>query len=639
MRNLFLLFIALFLAGNALHAQQRACGAMEVLDRQLQEDPGMLDRMNDIERFTEQFIAQNGTQNRAVVTIPVVVHVVWNTTAEKLTTAQVQSQIDVLNADFRRLNADKVNTPSEFAVVAADVEINFCLATQDPNGNATTGIVYRETAVTSFSTNDNVKFYSSGGSDIWNRDKYLNIWSCDLTGSLLGYAQFPGGSASTDGVVCDYLYFGTIGAQSPFDKGRTATHEVGHWFNLRHIWGDATCGNDFVSDTPLHNASNGGCPVYPHKSTCQGQPNEMTMNYMDYTNDACMNMFSAGQKTRMQALFGNGGARAALLTSNGCQPPAGGSCGTPGNLNATNITQTSATLNWGSVGGATSYNLQWRIAGGTWNTVTGLTGTSYSLTGLTINTTYNFQVQAKCGANTGAYSAAASFTTASNCIEQYEPNNTGGTSKVIAVNTNITAQISYNNDYDWYKFANTNSQRNIKIDLTTLPADYDVQLYRGSTYLAISENGGTNNEQIIFNTNTVSTNYRVYVYGFDGVFNNTQCYTLRASISSSNWRTDGSTDGEVTEMDIPVEMVETDLFTMSPNPAQSQVNIDLLTKTGADVQVSLFNAAGILAQQQNQAVTKGHNRIALDLAGLPAGLYIVRVQNGERVSTKKLVVE
>jgi hypothetical protein len=209
---------------------------------------------------------------------------------------------------------------------------------------------------------------------------------------------------------------------------------------------------------------------------------------------------------------------------------------------------------------------------------------------------------------------------------------------VIAVNTNISAQISYSNDNDWYKFANTSSQRNIKIDLTNLPADYDVQLYRGATYLAISENGGTNNEQIIYNTTRVSNNYRAYVYGYQGIFSNTQCYTLRASISSSAWRTDGTTDGVIATLEIPI-VFEPDVFILSPNPAHDQVNIDLLTKTGDDVQVSLFDAAGRLAQQQNQAINKGDNRITLDLAGLPAGLYIVRVQNGDRVSTKKLVIE
>ncbi|TBR18749.1 MAG: zinc metalloprotease, partial [Chitinophagaceae bacterium] len=141
----------------------------------------------------------------------------------------------------------------------------------------------------------------------------LNIWVCNLGGGILGYAQFPGGNPATDGIVLDDNATGNVGtAAAPFNKGRTATHEVGHYLNLRHIWGDTNCGNDFVGDTPLHNTYNFGCPSYPHYSTCSGTPIEMTMNYMDYTDDACMYMFSAGQKTRMQAVFVVGGPRNSL---------------------------------------------------------------------------------------------------------------------------------------------------------------------------------------------------------------------------------------------------------------------------------------------------------------------------------------
>jgi hypothetical protein len=138
----------------------------------------------------------------------------------------------------------------------------------------------------------------------------LNIWVCNMGGGILGYAQFPGGAAATDGVVLDDNATGRTGtAAAPFNKGRTATHEVGHWMNLRHIWGDATCGNDQVGDTPLHNTANYGCPAAGHKSTCTGTPVEMTMNYMDYSDDACMYMFSVGQRSRMLAVFASGGAR------------------------------------------------------------------------------------------------------------------------------------------------------------------------------------------------------------------------------------------------------------------------------------------------------------------------------------------
>ena len=136
----------------------------------------------------------------------------------------------------------------------------------------------------------------------------LNMWTCNLGNGILGYAQFPGGNPATDGVVILYNAFGLTNLV-PYDKGRTATHEVGHWFNLRHIWGDATCGNDFVDDTPLHTGANFGCPPEGLRSTCIGTPIMMTMNYMDYSDDPCLYMFSAGQKTRMNATFVVGGPR------------------------------------------------------------------------------------------------------------------------------------------------------------------------------------------------------------------------------------------------------------------------------------------------------------------------------------------
>ncbi len=171
----------------------------------------------------------------------------------------------------------------------------------------------KSTKKTSWGTRDVMKNGKRGGINATSPDTKLNIWVCTIGSGILGYAQFPGGNASTDGVVIDSRYFGTVGtATAPFNKGRTATHEVGHWMNLRHIWGDTTCGNDYVADTPSHNTANYGCPSYPHYSSCSGSPIEMTMNFMDYTDDACMYMFSEGQKQRMLAVFLSGGPRASF---------------------------------------------------------------------------------------------------------------------------------------------------------------------------------------------------------------------------------------------------------------------------------------------------------------------------------------
>ena len=301
---------------EAVTLNGRACATMEVFEAQLAADPAMSLRMNAIEAQTKRYLSQPPIAQRrlagTVVTIPVVVHVVYNTAAQNVSDAQVADQIRVLNEDFAKTNADAAQTPSIFTASATSVQ--FVLAKQSPTGAATTGIVHRLTKTRSFSSNDAVKSTSRGGSDAWPRDKYLNVWLCNLGNGLLGYAQFPGGAAATDGVVC--LYSSVPGGTATnYNGGRTATHEVGHWLNLRHIWGDATCGNDLVADTPTQQTSNGGCPGFP-KITCSNQ-GDMSMNYMDYTYDKCMYMFTAGQSGRMDALFATGGARASLITSTG----------------------------------------------------------------------------------------------------------------------------------------------------------------------------------------------------------------------------------------------------------------------------------------------------------------------------------
>jgi hypothetical protein len=241
---------------------------------------------------------------RKLITIPTVVHVVYKKTAENISDAQVKSQIAVLNKDFRATNADKSKVPSVWKGFVADAKLKFALAKKDPDGAATNGITRTKTTRDSFGTSNDVKMASRGGADAWPSDLYLNIWVCNLGDGLLGYAQFPGGPPATDGVVILYSAFGTSGAvRPPFDRGRTATHEVGHWLNLRHIWGDRNdCGGtDFVPDTPNQQLPNTGKPTFPHV-TCNNGPNgDMFMNYMDYVDDDTMFMFTPAQVVRMNA--------------------------------------------------------------------------------------------------------------------------------------------------------------------------------------------------------------------------------------------------------------------------------------------------------------------------------------------------
>ncbi|MFD0863383.1 zinc metalloprotease [Sungkyunkwania multivorans] len=301
----------------------KTCHSMTVLNRQLDEDPGLWQKMYNAELHARKFMAThkpkggNGGGNGnggggnggdgggdpvddglGVINIPVVVHVIYSNSNENISDAQINSQIAVLNKDFNATNSDVNQVPAEFAGRVADSDINFTLSQ----------VIRVSSTRTSWGTNDAMKSSANGGSDVVSPDTHLNIWVCNIGGGILGYAQFPGGAAATDGVVVSPQYFGTTGfVQAPFDGGRTTTHEVGHYLNLRHIWGDGRCRqDDFVADTPSSDRPNYGCPSYP---TAHCRSNDMTMNYMDYVDDACMYMFSEGQKTRMRALFAPGGTR------------------------------------------------------------------------------------------------------------------------------------------------------------------------------------------------------------------------------------------------------------------------------------------------------------------------------------------
>jgi hypothetical protein len=334
--KLMVSIFVLFMSSNII-AQNEKCATMNLLEKRILIDPSTQSRMQQSEIEAQKWILENKTllkkkqeiKSQALVTIPVVVHVIYNNQTENISDAQVQSQIDALNEDFRLLNADSLDDTHPFWGYTADTQIEFCLASSDPNGNGTSGITRTFTNTTAFDGDGSEKFTSMGGKDNWDPTKYLNIWVCDLSasGGILGYAAFPSDLISfpdEDGVVIHYQAFGYIGTAgtggfTANGLGRTATHEVGHWLNLRHIWGDDFCGDDFVPDTQIAYDSNYECPSFPHNpfSSCGSDGDgEMYMNYMDYVDDYCMVMFTYDQGTRMlSTLFGD---RDGLLTSSGC---------------------------------------------------------------------------------------------------------------------------------------------------------------------------------------------------------------------------------------------------------------------------------------------------------------------------------
>lgn len=336
LRTGLFLAVVFVLFSSFLKAQKAAiesirCGTYE-WDMQRRAQNPKIGSTEDFEKWMQAELQHRRDnpdlfKTNATRVIPTVVHVIYSNAGENISTAMVQSQIDVLNEDFQRLNADTTNTPVGFRSVAANCDVEFCLAQIDPNGNPTTGIDRISMAGSPFSmaTIDN----TIKPATIWNPNNYFNLWVANIGGGLLGWAQFPeagtlagigtgNGAANTDGVVILYASVGRPPANTfagPYNLGRTATHEVGHWLGLRHIWGDGNCTvDDFCNDTPTSDASNFGCPTTHVSCTTT----DMVQNYMDYTDDACMNIFTRDQKARIDVVLGGSIRRASLLTSGVC---------------------------------------------------------------------------------------------------------------------------------------------------------------------------------------------------------------------------------------------------------------------------------------------------------------------------------
>jgi hypothetical protein len=272
----------------------RSCGTMASHMLMLEQYPSFRARQFKLEQESSRARAMGlDTAAQKLVTLNLVVNVLHRQAVEKISDAQIESQVAVLNRDFAASNPDRSKVPAVWKGLVSDSRVRFKLFK----------VRRQQTTKASFGFDQGMKKASTGGIAPLSPAKYLNLWVCNLGGGLLGYAQFPGGPVATDGVVINFRAFGTQGsAQAPFNKGRTATHEVGHFLNLRHIWGDTEdcSGSDFVADTPNCAGPNYGVPAFP-KVSCNNGPNgDMFMNYMDYTDDAGMYMFTSQQVLRMR---------------------------------------------------------------------------------------------------------------------------------------------------------------------------------------------------------------------------------------------------------------------------------------------------------------------------------------------------
>jgi hypothetical protein len=551
MKTLFLLIILLFTLPSFSQTVRRSCSTHEVLQEQKRLYPAIKDNIERIERHTQEVMALPQVKTRSgVITIPVVVHVIYRSSnpIENITEEQILSQLNVLNKDYRRLNSDIKSTPSVFMPFSADCELEFKLAKRNPEGKATTGIMrYPTDRKVSWGKSDEVKITEKGGVAPWDASKYLNLYVCAIGGGILGYSSMPGSLAIFDGVVIDYRYFGTMGtAVSPFNLGRTTTHEIGHWLNLRHTWGDNDCGDDLISDTPVQQGPNYGCVTFPH-ITCSGDSKgDMFMNFMDYTDDACMNIFSAGQKKRIQTLFSFGGARASLLNSDAL---------------------------------------------------------------IAVSETLPLEI---------------------GCTDVYESNNTFTTAKEISANSSISAQIGALGDNDYFIFRTTETERNIQIQLSELPFDYDVKLYNSQRQLLGTSSRSNNTDEKIVLNNAPINYYYVRVYP-NKDFSTTQCYKLTIQTSSISF---------AREIDKIADSRFKDLekIQVYPNPSIKYAQVEINTNYEGAASIFILDITGKTILSKFLNINQETSTFQLDVTGLSNGFYTLMLKTGNEIQTKRMMV-
>ena len=620
---------------------QRVCPTSFDLAVMQQQNPARYTRFIELENFIASSIAnQGGVGQRlinanGIITIPVVVHVLHNGEnigeGRNLSAAQIQSQIDVLNEDFRRLNPNRVNTPAAFLPVASDYGFEFKLACTDPNGFSTDGIIRKNTNRTSYAVeiesanNDLIDEVATGvkigssGSEPWPTNRFLNIWVCCFSGGTLGCGTFPADFATRpnfDGVVIHTTAMGRVGnVEAPFNGGRTATHEIGHWLNLLHIWGNTNCGNDGVPDTPPQQTANRNCPIFPRQTACNNTANgEMFMNYMDYTNDACMNIYTDGQKQRGRSMFGTGGPRAAFLDNYFRLEPRTSTLFCNGKIKLNNPTCLPVT----------------------WSVVTGpATITASSNSGATINSTASGSITLR--ATAGNYVSDQDFV-----VSQQTPylggsyNNglSGGNPLLLYDSNNPTTSV--NGVCIGYGFPNN------YIDGSPFGSSDNSVIWSTSSF---PYNSGFTLFQQTGNRGYFSFNYFNPPTGYlQGTVVGCGTYTQTFAFKHVNCNPTGG-DPCITAKGV-------NYYTISPNPASDQIKIGIANKpppikcdqlkaisTPNGIIFSAVNVYDNLGTLVKSYKTKDAKSATIEISNLIAGSYLVEIIQGDYIEKQQIIVQ
>lgn len=612
--TLFCLSLVIFLNAQP----KRTCASHDKHLELLENDSEYRNAMEKIERETFDYIRQSKllSQQNSVITIPVVVHVLWKNNNQNISDAQIQSQIDVLNESFRKLNSNLSNTLPEFASIVGDMEIEFCLATVDPNNLPTTGINRKYTDKASWGTNDAIKKPGQGGIAPWNASKYLNIWIGNIGGGILGYAQFPGGPAATDGVVISPQYFGSKAKgsgfflEAPFDLGATVVHEVGHWLNLRHIWGDGGCNvDDFVDDTPRAAAANYGCPL--SRVSCTTLDN--VQNYMDYTDDACMTMFTMGQVARSRALFAPGGARSGILTSNGCGTPIP-TCLAPSSITVTG-NGTSASLSFNATTYANDYKIYLKEANQSdFTLVATIPNTSTTLNGLTECKVYDLKIEADC--------SEEELGSVESSVISFNSRGAGCT----CVNISDLSFAAVNNTQarlSWSEVSNATQYK------------FEGKLKGGLGLVVRRRNISAPQTTFVTNQLLANQSYEIRTQVVcDGIGTTTWSPWMTFKLSS------GGKLSPVSENEKSVNIFPdiSEILNIYPNPANNVVRFRYLGERLDNVNVSLLDLSGRVLKQQLLNLDYDSDQ-SIEVGDISNGLYLLRfTENGTDMTTQKVVI-
>lgn len=572
---LFSFLLGTGLTGFAQQPVHEKCATMPSLEYRKQHDPFLINYQAPSLRT-----ALTGYDTSGYLIVPVVFHVVYlqsDSANQNIHDTILWSQLDVLNEDFQRLNADTINTLPIFDSIAVNTGTRFQLATQDPLGNPTNGITRTSTTTSHLLTplNNSVKANATGGKDPWPTDQYLNIWVCDMSflgqPIVLGYAQFPGDNPATDGVVLQYNYTGRTfdPGTAPNNLGRTATHEVGHWFGMRHVWGDGACGiDDGILDTPDAAAeSQTNCVLTANSCNDAGNtfwggtnPVDMVQNYMDYSADGCMNIYTREQMHRMWDRIVM--ERYNLFTSNGCGTPALNgyavakrvSC--PGNCDG-----------WATiypVSGTAPFTYLWNDA---------MMQDSSTATGL--------------------------------CKGMY-------TVRIIDADNDTIFMNAYINGPDFLVPA---------IATTGTPCGTCT-----TGTITVNANGGVQPYMYSLNSGTPQTSNQ-----FTGLTPGN--YLVTVTDSCGNMFSDSVT------VQNTIGIYEYDMqsnILVAPNPAQHEVNITVFDQGEFIQQVQMFNSVGQTVYQFSPSQLI--NKINISVNALEDGMYILSIHTGDRIQQTKVVI-